>query len=108
MSSYVYNRLSSGGGAQLNYTVVGGTTQPSSASENTIWVNTSTTIGNYDISDTQLQNPSAGDVWIKTNPIGKISFEALTGDNTVNVNIDGVYQYISSAWALQTAYIYQS
>lgn len=30
-----------GGGASLNYKVVGGTTQPTSAKENTIWVNTS-------------------------------------------------------------------
>lgn len=38
------------GGAGLNFKVVGGTTQPSSPKENTIWVNTDTPITSWDFS----------------------------------------------------------
>lgn len=40
--------VSGGGGAALNFKVVGGTTQPSNPKENTIWVNTSQEITSLD------------------------------------------------------------
>lgn len=44
-----------GAGAGLNFKVVGGTTAPSNPSENTIWVNTSTTISSWSFSS---ENPN--------------------------------------------------
>lgn len=41
-----------GGGDNLNFEVVGGTTQPSNPKENTIWVNTSTDISSWSFSPT--------------------------------------------------------
>ena len=42
-----------GGGANLNFKVVGGTTAPSDPKENTIWVNTDTAIHAWDFSATE-------------------------------------------------------
>jgi hypothetical protein len=42
-----------GGGSDLNFKVVGGTSAPSSPKENTIWVNTNTEISSWDFSATQ-------------------------------------------------------
>ena len=42
-----------GGSAALNFKIVGGTTAPSSPSENTIWVNTSTPISDWIFSASQ-------------------------------------------------------
>ena len=42
-----------GGGENLNFKVVGGTTEPSNPKENTIWVNTDTAITSWDFSATE-------------------------------------------------------
>lgn len=100
--------LSGGGssGTALNFKVVGGTTQPVSASENTIWVNTDTDISSWGFSATQPSSPSEGQVWIQTGTVSQAEFNALK-KNTVQVYPIAVYQYISGAWAAKTAMTYQ-
>lgn len=53
MAGEIFILSAGGGGAGINLEVVGGTTQPSSPKENTVWVNTSTTITSWDFSATQ-------------------------------------------------------
>lgn len=59
-------RVGGGAGGGLAFTVVGGTTQPSNPSENTVWVNTSTAIKNVYAQVYAPANPVVGDVWVNT------------------------------------------
>jgi hypothetical protein len=59
-------RVGGGAGGGLVFTVVGGTTLPSSPSENTVWVNTSTAINNVYAQVFEPTSPAVGDVWINT------------------------------------------
>lgn len=49
-----------GGASILNFKVVGGTTQPESPKENTIWVNTGTEISGWVFSPEEPAEPSGG------------------------------------------------
>ena len=105
--SYVFNRIGSGG-ESLNFRVIGGTTQPQSASDNTIWINTSTPIGTYYVSDYTPLGASAGDVWIKTKPTTSIDINVVKGSHGIYAHLDSVYQYAGGLWTAMTAYIYQN
>ena len=93
------------GGGGLSLTVVGGTTQPSSPTENTIWVNTSTSIASWCVQNTEPSSPSAGMVWITLKP--SIS-------NVINLSDSGTFlagfgiarQYISGEWVIMDAYLF--
>ena len=93
------------GGANLNFKVVGGTTQPSSPAENTIWVNTSTAITSYVFSPTQPTG-SDGMVWISTGLSSSAEFNALKKNN-ITVRPTGCKQYINGAWQNKVAEVYQ-
>lgn len=94
-----------GGGAPLNYKVVGGTSAPSNPKENTIWVNTSTAITSHVFSATQPTG-SAGMVWINMGVSGSVEFNALK-KNGIQVYPLSAKQYVSGAWVDKTAKIYQ-
>lgn len=98
--------LSGGGGAGLNYKVVGGTTQPTSPSENTIWINTSAKITGH-VFDVNQPAGSEGLVWIQTGTSSSVPFNALK-KNTIQVYPIGAKQYISGAWVDVTAKTYQN
>lgn len=95
-----------GGGASLNFTVVGGTSAPTSPKENTIWVNTSTTITSWVFSATQPTG-SSGMVWFQTEEKSTAPFNALKKNN-ITVYPISAKQYVSGAWADKTAKIYQN
>lgn len=94
-------------GVELNFTVVGGTSQPSSPAENTIWVNTSTTISSYIFCAGQPSSPSSGRLWIKIGASSYFSFNALK-TNGVYVYPSYAKQYINGAWVNKTAKIYKN
>lgn len=94
-----------GGGANLNFKVVGGTTQPTSPKENTIWVNTRTKISEWTFSATQPVNPTDGMVWFSTGKSSSVEFNALK-KNRLNVYPISVKQYISGKWTNKTAKTY--
>lgn len=98
--------MQSGGGASLNFKVVGGTSAPSSPNENTIWINTSTTITSYVFSATQPTG-SDGMVWIQTGTSSSTEFNALK-KNGIQVYPLSAMQYVSGAWVNKTAKSYQS
>lgn len=93
-------------GVELNFNVVGGTSAPSSPSENTIWVNTNTTITSWVFSATQPTG-SEGKVWIKVDTSSNAEFNALK-ENGIQVYPMAAYQYVSGAWVAKTAKTYQS
>ena len=94
-------------GAELNFEVVGGTSQPSSPVENTIWVNTNTTITSWVFSVEQPSNPSNGMVWITIDMSNNIGFNALK-NNGIHIYLCTAKQYVNGAWADVTSKIYQN
>ena len=93
------------GGAVLNFEVIGGTSQPGSAKENTIWINTDK-INNYYFSATQPENVTDYDVWISTGTSSSIEFNALK-KNGIQVYPISAKQYVNGAWVDVDAMSYQ-
>lgn len=96
-----------GGGANLNFKVVGGTTQPTSPKENTIWVNTDTKISEWVFSATQPSYPYEGMVWFGTGTSSGAEFNALK-KNQIHVYPIYAKQYVSGSWVNKTAKTYKS
>lgn len=94
-----------GGGGGLNFKVVGGTSQPTNPRENTIWVNTSTTITDWVFSTTQPTS-APGRVWILTGTFSNAEFNALK-KNGIYVYPISAKQYVSGAWVDKPAKSYQ-
>lgn len=99
--------IQAGGGAELNFEVIGSTTQPSNPKENTIWVNTSTEITGWSFSATEPDIPIEGVVWVNIDVNGTHMINAVS-KNEIELSIISVKQYISDAWVSKTAYIYIS
>lgn len=96
---------------KLNYSIKGGTSQPSGVQENTIWVNTSTSITSTIFSSATPKNPSQGMLWIITGITSNADFYALNINN--NAYADRVYpvgakQYISGSWVQKVGKIYKN
>lgn len=91
-----------GGGGGLNFSVVGGTSQPENPKENTIWVNTDTAITAWAFSPSEPESPAEGMVWINTGTGGTVTFNALK-KNTVMVYPISAKQYVSGSWVSKNA-----
>lgn len=89
----------------LNFTVVGGTSAPSSPAVNTIWVNTSTSITSWYFCAKQ-PGGYEGRVWIKTGTSSTAEFNALK-KNGITVYPLSAKQYINGVWVDKTAKSYQ-
>lgn len=98
--------LTGGGGGGLNFTVVGGTSQPVNPKENTIWVNTETEISGWAFSATEPGSPVEGMVWIYTGKSSTVEFNALK-KNGIQVYPISAKQYVGGAWVDVTAKSYQ-
>ena len=98
------SRVEGGGG--LNFSVVGGVTQPNDPKENTIWVNTEHKITSWAFSATEPAEPVAGMVWISTGDSSGVAFNALK-KNAIQVYPLSAKQYVDGAWVDVTAYSYQ-
>ena len=98
----------SGGSSALNFKVVFSTTQPS-ASENTIWVKTSTAFGSWSMIDASTSSSitTNGHVVITYQASNKPSgtFNALK-KNELYVKLTKCYQRVSSTWESLDAYVY--
>lgn len=94
------------GGASLNFKVLGGTSQPASAKENTIWVNTDQKINGYILSATEPEAPAEGMVWISIGIESGVAF-SVTKKNPVMVYPISAKQYISGSWMDKVAKSYQ-
>lgn len=105
MNENVILNLGGGGGAPLNFKVVGNP-QPTNPKENTIWLNTDVPIGRWYFSATQPEGLNAGDVWFFIGVSSPVAFNALK-KNGVMVYPISAKQYIDGAWIAVTAQIYQ-
>lgn len=99
----IYN---TSGGTSLNFKVVGGTSQPTSACENTIWVNTSTAITSWEFSPTEPATPAEGMVWIITGTSSTVAFNALK-KNGIQVCPLSAKQYVGGQWVTVQAKSHQ-
>ena len=95
-----------GGGAGLNFKIVGGTVQPENPKENTILVDTDTTITGWSFSAAQPENPTEGMVWFVTGTSSAVEFNALKR-NGIHVYPISAKQYVDGAWLDKTAKSYQ-
>ena len=100
-------RRGGGGSGGLNFEVVGGTTQPTSPKENTIWVNTSTAITSWVFSTEQPTSPASGMVWLATSNTSASEFNALK-KNDLRVYPAYIKQYVNGSWVVKDAEIYQN
>lgn len=94
------------GGAGVNFKIVGGTTQPTTTRENTIWVNTDTAISGWVFSASAPAEPVEGLVWLQTGTYSNVEFNALR-KNGIQVYPLAAKQYVDSTWVEKTAYSYQ-
>lgn len=100
------NFNSGGAGASLAFKIAGGTTQPVSPSENTIWVNTDEIITGWAFSATEPADPVEGMVWFGVDTSSSVEFNALK-KNGIQIYLIGAKQYVSGAWANVEAHVYQ-
>lgn len=104
--AFLHGNGGSGGGAGLNFKVVGNP-QPASASENTIWIDTDTEITSWIFSATEPDTPSEGMVWIATGTAAPVAFNALK-KNGIMVYPMSAKQYIDGVWVTKTAKSYRN
>ena len=95
-----------GGGGGLNFRVIGGTAQPTSAKGNDIWVNTGVPVNGWSFQTHQPGTLAEGVVWIETAPESAVQFNALK-KNAVYVYPKSVKQFVGGEWESMVAHIYQ-
>lgn len=99
------------GGAGLNFSIVGGTEEPTNPKENTIWVNTDVAISEWQFSGTEPATRidgtdlQTGDVWIGASNESTISLNILK-KNGIILNIGTAKQYIDGEWVKVSLKIY--
>lgn len=103
----VYNGLAYGGLGGDNFKVIGSTVEPTSPTENTIWVETDTTISSFIFSVYRPNTVSEGMVWFKTSSRSSVSFNAIV-NNYLEVNPVMCQQYINDEWVMKDTKTYQN
>lgn len=86
-------------GVELNFDIIGGTTEPSNPKENTIWVNTDVTIPKWQFSIAEPNDPAEGMIWIKTSNYADPSVEMnALAENYIQIFPNSCVQYVNGAW----------
>lgn len=94
----------------INYSIIGGTTEPANPTENMIWVNTDEEITGYIFSKNEPINKKQGLIWFRTGENSNVSFHSLTINN---ITFDEIYpmssyQYLGEEWVNITSLSYQT
>ena len=97
--------MSGGGGASLNFKVVGNP-QPASAKENTIWVDANE-ITSYIFSVIEPESPAPNMVWFSTSTESSIAF-SVTKKNPIMIYPLSAKQYVGGAWVDKPAKSWQN
>lgn len=97
----------SGGGAALNFKMVGGTTAPSNPSENTIWIDTDVNINSWLFSASEPSEPIDGMIWATYSTSGSSSFNTLKKNGIILCPLKAS-QYIDGEWINKTAKSYKN
>lgn len=104
----------------LDFKIIGGTIQPDTATENTIWVNTEHEITNYYFTSAQPEVLSEGEVWVCTGTLSAGAFNASKTGNLIvypmsaKQMIEGVLTdvpaktYQNGSWLDWSLYLYNS
>lgn len=97
---------------KLNYSIVGGTTEPSNPTENMIWVNTDVEITSHVFrnKNTEPMNPTEGMIWISAGDSSNVAFDRIVLND---IGVDEIYpinakQYINNEWVRLTSFSYQN
>lgn len=96
-----------GGTGGLELKIVGETTQPAKATQNTIWVNTDTEITGYTLSATEPESPIEGMAWVSIGNSGAIKVAAPVGGDWITVYPLFAKQCVGGAWVDRFAESYQ-
>lgn len=94
------------GGIGLNIKVIGGSIQPTTPMENTVWVNTSIAITGYILSPTKPEIGVEGQVWLQTSKSG-VELN-ISKKNPILVYIVSCSLYTNGKWEDMQALIYAS
>ena len=105
MSDAFIVRRGGGGGAGLNYRVIGAALAPSNPRANDIFVDTTTAIPAYTFSTDEPTPTADGYVWFTTGGKSMAKFSALKKIDLI-VYPQACYQYVSGVWVLKKAYGY--
>lgn len=89
----------------LNFRVIGSLVQPAAPKENTIWVNTDTTITSWVFAPEAPTNPEGGMIFFKTDKTSPVGFNALR-KNEITVLPTSAQQYIGGQWKNMEAHAY--
>lgn len=84
-------------GGGLNFEIVASVTQPSSPTENMVWLKTDTEITSWAISASQPESPTEGMVWIMYTDEDSAEFNALS-ENALMIAIGDAAQYVDGEW----------
>ena len=103
----IFNMTSGSVAAGLNFKVVGGASEPTNPSENTIWVNTDTEITSWTFSTTEPEASSEGMVWIITGKSSSVDFNALKKNN-ITVYPIFAKQCVDGSWVGVQCMSYQN
>lgn len=95
-----------GAGAGLNFKVIGGTTEPVSPSENTIWVNTDVTVSDWLFTAVEPETPVEGMIWFTVALESTVSFNALKKNGIILYPVSAS-QYVGGAWVDKVVKSYQ-
>ena len=98
---------SEGGGAGLNFSVVGSEAQPSGPKENMIWAITSTPVKEWVFSSKAPSDPIDNLLWIQTSDASAVEFNALKKNGIAVYPIAGM-QYIGGKWVSVVCKTYQN
>lgn len=97
-------------GVELNFDVVGGTTEPENPTENMIWVNTNVEITGWTLSPvlpSQTDGYKDGEIFIFVGTSSNVEFDVLK-NNSIQIYPISVVQYISGSFISKAAYIFQA
>jgi hypothetical protein len=100
----------SAGGAigGLDFVMIGSTTPPENAVQNTVWVNTDTEVTSWVLSAEEPESPAAGMVWAKIDTTSNVPVAAPVGGDWFILNISSVKQHIGGEWIGKGAKTYQN
>ena len=102
-----FNMGGSGGSGGAELMIVGGTTRPEKATQNTIWIDTDVEITSDVLSATEPANPVEGMAWIAIGDSSGIKMSSPVGGEWITVYTISAKQYVGGAWVDKTAKIYQ-
>lgn len=92
-------------GAGLNFSLVGGATQPTDRKQNTIWVSTTMKLTGYSFASDAPKEPKVGAVWIRTGESSPAAFSVIRNQSIMLYPI-GAAQWDGSGWINRDAYLY--